>query len=57
MKKTPGESAFARQAKEAWDLPAARLERFIREGEALRQNLSLRKRQQQERSKKCMHSK
>lgn len=39
------------------DLKGARLERFLAEAANLRRNITLRKKQQAERTKKCTHSK
>ena len=38
-------------------LTGAKKEKFVREADALRANLQLRRKQQKERSKKCMRSK
>lgn len=47
-----------RQAAENLNLKNKRLDKFVREAEALRANLSLRKQQQKQRQQKaCTHSK
>lgn len=52
------DEALERQTRENRpDLKGARLERFLAEAFNLRRNLTLRKKQQNERKEKCTHSK
>ncbi len=52
------EETLRRQASENLHLKNKRLDKFVREAAALRANLNLRKRQQEQRRQKtCMHSK
>ena len=50
-------NAFEKQARENLSLSPKRMETFLREALALRRNLANRKKQNQEREKKCTHSK
>lgn len=50
-------SSFEKQARENLSLSPKQLAAFLKQARALRRNLSLRRRQKQERQKQCMPSK
>ena len=51
------ETGFNEKAKENLNLSPKQMDKFLKQAEALRRNLALRKQQQQERTKKCTPSK
>ena len=50
-------TTFEKQAQDNLGLSPKKMETFLKQARALRRNLSYRKKQQQERKEKCMHSK
>jgi len=54
---TDKKTAFEEQARQNLNLTEKRMGTFLKQAAALRRNLKLRKKQQQERQNKCTHSK